>query len=239
MHKVVSLPSCTVVKSIVFILTLILFFSGTAIFPYRVCVGDRNVPIAMQKDTVKKDIPQEKAHKNGKQLVGYYYNKLLLENKMGLPHLENGFDSLCIRIWYGYSTKVDTIQIVTLKYSYRKWSAQFSLASFRLNNNADSVLSITQHTQVGSPESGGKKFANQLVELRISTLPDMRDIPGYTDMTGGGNSVTLEIATKRLYRIYSYTSPSIAQGTIWQAKNIERLMSLVRREFHFKQLRVI
>src|SRR5215212_3032051 len=62
-------------------------------------------------DTVVKDIPL--TYKG--QLADYYYDKLKVEKKLQIDSsIHNGFDSLQIRLWYGYA-RTDSGQIVIIK----------------------------------------------------------------------------------------------------------------------------
>lgn len=71
-------------------------------------------------DTLVKDIPLDKKGRPR----SYYRNKGGVENKLGLQSLENGFDSLQIRIWYGYAFN-DTSQLAIFKNSNGNWKGDF------------------------------------------------------------------------------------------------------------------
>src|ERR1700743_326157 len=59
--------------------------------------------------------------KNGKP-PSYYLNKQRGEHLMGLQSLENGFDSMQLRFWYGYA-RTDSSQLVVITRKNQQWSA--------------------------------------------------------------------------------------------------------------------
>jgi hypothetical protein len=191
------------------------------------------------RDTVKKDIPMEPTRHHGPMVpVGYYKYKINIEKKMGFATLENGFDSLYIRLWYGYSNSVDTLQLVTIQYSGGKWKARLYLLPIKVDRHTDTTIAVKQIVGDVVPRAGWQSFSSRLLAHHIMTLPDMRNIPKYPDLTGGGSSVTIEVATQRMYRIYSYTDPRLATGHP-QARDIEAILKLIREQLGLKQLRSI
>jgi len=185
-------------------------------------------------DTISKDIPRER---NG-QMVGYYFDKLRVEKKAGLYPLEKGFDSLQIRIWYGYAHS-DTCQIFKMSKTNGRWDGEImQLIIKRDIKKQDSILSVLKSTCSVSPRSGWDKFSTGIMDVGILSLPDMNQISGYLDVTESNTSVIVEIATQKYYRIYSYADPQF-KTSIKEAKHLENILELIRDEFSFKQLKDI
>lgn len=81
-----------------------------------------------------------------------------------------------------------------------------------------------------TPKSGWDKFINELLSLKIMTLPNMDDIPGLQDNWTDGVTYNIEIATKKRYRFYSYHLPDKFEDNFWQAKNMTEILSLISTE---------
>ena len=182
-------------------------------------------------DTVVKDIPLNKKGRPS----SYYQNKSNVENKLGLKSLENGFDSLQIRLWYGYAFK-DSSQLVVLRNSNGKWTSELFTLVYHLNENGDALKSISKEIITRDPKSGWGNFIDKVLKLQITTLPDMNKIKDYPDFADG-DDIIIEAAAKKYYRIYSYKEPNQVQFKIKEAKNIERILELIENEFDFKRLR--
>jgi hypothetical protein len=182
-------------------------------------------------DSIAKDIP---IGKNGK-IVSRYLLKDSTERKAGFTSLENGFDSLQIRIWYGY-TLSNKEQVIILKNTNSNWSAELYTLTSYYDTAKNAITSVTKSVQHGYPVSGWKAFIKKLLALKILTLPDYEQIPDYhlgTDACG----VTVQIATSNKYRIYSYAEPMNHIDDAWQAKNMEQIMELIEDELRFKRIR--
>jgi hypothetical protein len=179
----------------------------------------------------EREIPQLK---NGER-PSYYRNKAVVEKMIGLQSLEGGFDSLEIRIWYGYA-RTDSSQLVILARDKKMWSAKLYTFVYELDQNGSKVQSMNKRQRSANPRFGWGQFIDTLFELSVCTLPDqykIADYPEYTD----GNSVIVEVATKQIYRIYSYKEPFRAQTETIYARKIEQALNLIESELGFKQFR--
>ena len=184
-----------------------------------------------ESDTFKKDIPLDK---RGRPKL-FYESIRAAEEKMGLTLIEDGFDSLQVRIWYAYAFK-DKAQVVIFKRTDRKWIAELITFKYNFNEKGDSVTSIKQDIKYGNPVSGWNDFTNEISTLGITSLPDKSHIESYPDFADG-DDIIIEVATKKYYRIYSYKEPNKVQFKIQEAKQIEQILKLIEREFDFKRLR--
>lgn len=182
-------------------------------------------------DTVIKDIPLKR---NGK-LPAYYLNKPNVERQLGLNTLENGFDSIQIRIWYGYAF-IDTSQLVILKNNNQEWVAELITFKYHTDNSIDSVKAIDKTSVKSQPKSGWSNFINKLFSLKITELPDFSKVKNYHDIMDG-DDVIVEISTVNSYRIFSYKEPRHFKERIPEAKRMELILELVEDEFGFLRLR--
>lgn len=191
----------------------------------------QDVKMNVVSDTVVKDIPTDGKGKPR----SFYRNKEIVEKKVGLRTLENGYDSIQIRIWYGYAFN-DTSQLIQFKKTQGAWFGDFFTLKYNFNVKGDSVMSIDKSIISREPKSGWEIFVKQMLDLEILTLPDYKDIPNYLQ-TADGDAVIIEVATQKLYRIYSYQAPNMNKLDHWQAKNIEDILELIEDEFNFPRLR--
>jgi hypothetical protein len=189
----------------------------------------QNHVIGKTADTITKDIP----HDTKGNPLRFYHKKAEMEKKVELTPLENGFDSLQIRIWYGVALR-DSLQLLILKKSDSKWSAE--LYSLRLNydKNRDSLVSVTKSVEIKQPVSGWENLADSLAKLDIYTLPDAHEISSYSE-GNDGYGVTVEFATKRRYRIYNYPSFNEQTG-VNESRKVEQIIELIEKDFSFKRL---
>jgi hypothetical protein len=177
-----------------------------------------------------KDIP---AYKNG-TFPSYYLNKSKVEKMIGIHSIEGGFDSLQIRIWYGYS-RTDSGQLAIISRNQGMWDMQFYYFRYLLDKGK--ISSISRRVVSSTPKEGWTDFAASLFADSIIQLPDqmkIRDFPDYAD----GNSVIFEVATKNYYRIFSYTEPKLAESNFPQAGKVVDFLEVIRSQFDFRQLRV-
>lgn len=181
------------------------------------------------KDSVKKFIPQERKG----QPSWFYEKKIEMEKKMGLKSIENGYDSLEIRFWYGVAFR-DTLQLLILRDSESAWSARLCFLGLIYDSSGRSLVSVTQDGKAIKPRSGWPHLCNRLFGLHILNLPDSRSIPEYRS-ANDGYGVTIEIATRSIYRIYNYSNFN-GQPGIKEAKKIEQIMELLENEFGFRWL---
>ncbi len=150
--------------------------------------------------------------------------------QLKLDVLQNGYDSLQIRIWYNYPFTT-LRKLFIIKRANSVWSATSYRMSVDWNptNLTDSVMSKRKKTV--SPKSGWADFVHKLLTLQIIQLPNMRDIPGLEDWWSDGENYNVEVSTKQLYRFYGYHLPEKFQDKYWQAKNMAEILKLVETEF--------
>jgi hypothetical protein len=192
----------------------------------RNTVAGRN--LSSSYDSIRKYIPRQK---DGKPVIPYLM-KADTEWKVGLESLENGYDSLQIRFWCGDSFS-DKLQLVVINKTQRGWSAAFYVFIYHYDQKHDSVLFISREYEKNNrdPKSGWKSFGAALYGLKIDSLPDQIDIPDYQGCNDG-EGVSIEFATTRIYRFSNYVCFR-SQPNIWQAKNLEKILSVIEEQFGF------
>ena len=132
-----------------------------------------------------KEIPH---YKSG-EIISYYSTIKKYENIFKLDTIENGFDSLQIRIWYHYPKFRTPKHVFILKKQNNTWTTM--LYSF----DKDSLMII-------NPKSNLNKVIHNILKNKIMTLPNMDDIKGLEDGYADGESYTIEISDKNHYRLY-------------------------------------
>ncbi len=183
-------------------------------------------------DTIKKDIPRSL---DG-SLNAQYLLKDPAEKKAGFQTMENGFDSLKIRFWFGYVFS-EKEQVIEIEFVNNKWVGTLFNLSNVYNSNYDSVISVKREVSNIIPKSGWAKFTEELFNLDVLTLPSWEAIPKYT-LDTDASSISVEIATKHVYRIYFYPSPS-SNEEILEVKKVNKIISLLQQEVGFKLIRNI
>jgi len=134
-----------------------------------------------------KEIPR---YESG-ELSVYFESTRKNEKLLELDTIENGFDSLQIRIWYHYPKFRPPKNIFIIKNQNSKWT------SLLYSYDTDSIETIT-------PKSSISRTLDKLFLYDILTLPNMHDIDGLEDNWVDGESYTIEISDKKHYRLYNY-----------------------------------
>ena len=153
--------------------------------------------------------------------------------QLKLENLENGYDSLQIRIWYDYSL-VTYRSLLIIKQTNSVWSAKAYRMSVDWNASKLTEKVAEKQEKILEPKHGWDNFIKQLFALQITTLPNMRDIPGLRDGWTDGVTYNVEVATKEQYRFYGYHLPEKFQDKYWQAKNMVDILKLVQEELEIR-----
>ncbi|MDP4251942.1 MAG: hypothetical protein Q8918_17720 [Bacteroidota bacterium] len=149
--------------------------------------------------------------------------------------LENGFDSMQIRIWFGY-VRTDTIQILALKNSNHVWSSKYYEVLRHINRRRDSLLYYSFWEKALPERLDLGAIVDSLVKMNILTLPDCRKVPNYDFPFDGGSSVVFEIATPNIYRLYYYQNPGTFNNSK-EAVDVNQILNLLAMNFNIKYLR--
>jgi hypothetical protein len=144
------------------------------------------------------------------------------ERAFGLDSLDNGFDSIQIRIWYGCA--LDGERLIVLSNKNGRWMGEMSDGTYY--DSLPRVLAAVQ------PTSAWEQFIKKLFDLQLLSLPAVRRFGAGAIADGCG--VTIEIATKSIYRFYHYDNPDLYQNNHWQAKKMMEILQLVNKELRIK-----
>lgn len=190
-----------------------------------------------QKDKVKGEIANIDTMRRyiplSKQTTSYKNLKNTIEKLIGLESLENGVNADEIRVWFANASSRE--QLVVLKNVSEKWTAEIYLLGYNYDTATNKLLSINKDVQSKIPISGWELFINNLFTLDISKLPDMEQLDNY-QIGFDGRTITIEVANKNSYRIYSYWSPETYQDKIPESKKVVLISKLLEHELGFKPL---
>jgi hypothetical protein len=154
------------------------------------------------------------------------------ESELSLPSLENGFDSVQLRIGFGCALGMDFL--IILSNSNQKWTAELSRLDYELDSAEN--ISVSRKIIKDNPKSGWKKLIRQLFELKILTLPDDDDIPHLEKQyPADGCGVATEVATKKFYRVYNYHNPNLYTKEHWEQRNVMQIIRLLANEFDLEK----
>jgi hypothetical protein len=199
------------------------------------CTSDPQKKVIVSQhriDTIRKDIPRLL---DG-SLNAQYLLKDRAEKKAGFQTMENGFDSLKVRFWFGYVFS-EKEQVIEIEFVNNKWICTLFNLTNVYDSNYDSVVSIKKEVSNLIPKCGWTKFTTELFNLDVLTLPSWESIPNYT-LDNDASSINVQVATKNMYRIYFYPSPS-SNEEIMEAKKINKIIRLLQHELGFKPIRNI
>ncbi len=153
------------------------------------------------------------------------------EGYLDLKPLENGFDSIQIRIDFD-CVKNTRESLIILTNDRKKWIAELSNIHYHYSENGK-VDSISREFINTIPKSGWVKFINKLFDLKILTIEDNHKIPDFEYyMPADGCGIWIEIATKNVYRCYGYDNPSFYDTKYWQTANVIAIQNLLYEEFN-------
>lgn len=157
------------------------------------------------------------------------------EKALGLDSLNNGFDSVQIRFWYGCALGDEKLLVFSNKNG--EWVGELSHKEYLLSKTSQRYDSIIRTIDYVSPLSGWERFLGKLFSLHLLTLPDIESIEGFKEESiADGCGVSVEIATKNFYRIYDYHNPDSYEDKYWQAREIMYILYLVNKEFNIRDM---
>lgn len=157
-----------------------------------------------------------------------------LQELLKIPPIDNGFTSWQIRFWvcHGY-TENDTSQLIMIKKEANLITGVLQTYISPSSSTLDTLRLVSFKTRKIKPQSGWKKFINDIISLDVKILPDHSKINGYY-LGADSYGVIVEIATESMYRIYEYPDYENHFDKIKEADKILKIMQLIEREFDFK-----
>jgi hypothetical protein len=183
----------------------------------------------MKNDFIR-DIPKDP---DGKQDL--YNSIVILRDSLKLDTLENGFDSLQIRIWFTYPF-TDRQQLVILSRKHKQW--EYKYIDYKPHyikiQNKDSLIYIEKRAILKSPKGSWNEFTDSIYYFNIMTLPDYSTLKNYTLPTDPDGKI-FEIGTKHEYRLYYYPSSTLSTE-FRESRDVNNIVRLFEKEFDFKRL---
>jgi len=148
--------------------------------------------------------------------------------QLKIDTLQSGFDSLQIRIWYDYAL-FDLRELLIIRCTNASWSAATYIMKVDWDSSSNAQLKPT-NIKIVTPKNGWDSFTAKLFALQIMSLPDMDNIPGLRNGWADGVSYNVEVATKKIYRYYSYHMPDKFADKYSQARNMTNILKLAEEE---------
>jgi len=178
------------------------------------------------KDVPKSDVAPRRGNK-----PSWYEVYQMLSDSLKIGRIDNGFDSLQIRIWVGSAFSHNKVAVFTC--SAGNWSS--SLITFiphyfnegHFNENRDSVVYFETNSIAPAKPINWPEFIEKLYDCDIMKLPDQQYLKGYDHPTDGVG-YTIEIATINKYRLYSYHSPEV-NTQVNEARKMNEILKLVKK----------
>ncbi|MBY0537630.1 MAG: hypothetical protein K2P88_17370 [Chitinophagaceae bacterium] len=213
-------------KTLVFFNTVV-FFSSCVQFTTK--AGAMNID--SKNDTFRRYVY---VNPQSKDTSWSYREVRKVEKLIGLKSIQDGFDSLQIRIWIGYSSS--EAQLVMLSRQDGVYSARLYHLRFFINeviHDYDSVKSLVTNIK---PKSQWDSVIAKLISFDICSLPDSDEIENYP-IIADGRGVIIETSTKKNYRFVRYLDPAIGvKYNIKEAEKVVNILNLLQSEFTIKYL---
>jgi len=217
---------------------LILAFFTSLVF-IKCTSGNTNNSAIQKKEA---ELKSDKLLTNDEKLKAenFYSDFYILnKNKKGiqLDSLFLNFDSLQIRVWY-ISELMGFRELYIFQKTKMEWKGYNCEMQLKFSSDTPSLKQINgprpqkiQKITEVTPKHGWENLIDSLQILKIMTLPDMNLIPGLVDNWDDGYTYYFEVATKENFRFYRYHMAREFAEKYWQAKNAEKIWSLLCREF--------
>lgn len=209
---------------------LIMFLFITLSFISFCCNSDHNKKPelkSIRNDTLIRDIPEWYSTSNFSQrMVKKLHTLLKLES------LQNGFDSLQIRIWIDCGDKISSL--IVLERKGYQWNAVFY--SFDIYYDEKLGFEIRNlNTDNRSPKSGWDSFFENLMKIDIIDLPDhSKFFPKY-NLPNDAYRVLVEVGMLKKYRLYEYPELGLNSNIAEGPGKLHQALKLIEREFNYKR----
>jgi hypothetical protein len=159
-------------------------------------------------------------------------------DSLGLDDLENGYDSLQIRIWFTYRS--DSEQVLIIKRNNGHWYGSFCLASYSLTPMGDSISRYTIHFFKPILRQDWSDILDTLLKFNIMTLQDEEEVIGMDGIISksktGNGSVIIEIADRHKYKLYFYAAPANFKKQFKEAADICHMVEFLSNRLGIRYL---
>jgi hypothetical protein len=177
------------------------------------------------KQSVSEDIRTDTA-----DIWNSFHEVRQLASQLNLGLVEDGFDSLQIRVWFDYSMAKKR-HLIIIQRKNNRWSG------YLYDMNVRAVDTLNYHVLVDyskkdiEPLSGWENLISNLNLLKIQELSD-------TSQSGtDGTTYCVEILTSNKYTYYNFWEPEYTKDIKWASANMVRIRALLEREFSFNSLK--
>lgn len=198
-----------------------------------------DIPIPVSGKTL--DIPTYREADN----IPYAYWQFCKqkEKQLGLRSPETSGDSLIFRMWMTNPVgKLDQAHaLVEIVKDSLDWQGQ--LIMMRVDYNKKEKKETVTRTKVYELRpfiSDWQKVVDSLIYYRVETLPTDDQIPGYyTEAVMYRDyepTFSFEYSTPTIYRFFQYNNVYRAMDRFWQPRNVEKILNILDREFHWYAL---
>jgi len=183
--------------------------------PYLICLCYITLLTSCKQQFTRDIAPDRHSHPS------VYKAIKMLSDSLTLDKIENGFDSLQIRIWIESPFMIG--RVVTFKKDAHGWATSLIIyEAHTLDSKYDSIIFFEKKVSQPTLKFQWSELMDSLNNYNIMNLKDQDDIKGYEHPTDGV-FYTIEIATKIKYRLYTYHSP----GTNIQFKDARRMDEII------------
>jgi hypothetical protein len=177
-------------------------------------------------DNIEKDIPSWYNDKYQQEW------RNLINAKLGLINLQEGFDSLQIRIFIECSFKPSNLIKIDISKVSNKVTL-FSYLSYIDSETGFKIINVDSKELV--PNSNWNLFIAKLFNTGILELPDQESLSLKNfEMPTDSDGITIELATKNYYRLYRYHSVGLNLDKEEAAKLLLALR-LLEQELRFER----
>jgi hypothetical protein len=161
------------------------------------------------------------------------------KDSLGLDDLENGYDSLQIRMWFTYPMS-DSEQVLSIKRNNGHWYGNFCLASYRLTLAGDSISRYTIHFFKPILRSDWSEIVDTLVKFNIMAMRDEQEVIGLDTINSKSNrgcgSVIVEIASRYKYKLFFYSAPVNFKEQFKEAADVCQIAEFLSNRLGIKYL---
>ncbi|MEO6612392.1 MAG: hypothetical protein ABIT05_06625 [Chitinophagaceae bacterium] len=141
--------------------------------------------------------------KNGDTSLEYLDVKKIT-SQMNLSSLGDGVSDIEIRIWFPDMSMDKLIQI---KKDNGVWSGNLYCFDTEFDTTLVGYKVAKLKTIPISPKSGWGNMDQKIIDLEILSIPNMEKVAGTKGKSIDGESYSVEVATSRIYRFYTYDNP--------------------------------
>ncbi len=176
------------------------------------------------KQPIIKEIRTDTSHKGT-----CFRNIRAISRQLKLPSLEDGFDSLQIRIFFDYSLAIKK-HLFVIKRTDKKWQGRLYEITVDYIDTLDYDIVERYNSNEIEPKLGWQHFIDELSKLKF------RDIVDTLSHGTDGTSICIETATNDSYTYYDYWEPAYTKDTNTHSFNMYKIIELLKREFEFQPL---